>query len=73
MSNNNKINITAHISIGRVSKKLLDFSSRSSLYKRNKDKGTDFFFPFLHCRKNISKATHICSLVCDEILVYYEN
>lgn len=43
MSNNNKINITAHISIGRVSKKLLDFSSRSSLYKRNKDKGTDFF------------------------------
>lgn len=59
MSNNNKINITAHISIGRVSKKLLDFSSRSSLYKRNKDKGTDFF-PFLTLQKKYFKSyTHL--------------
>lgn len=45
MSNNKEINITVHISIEQVNKKLLDFNSKSSLYKCNKDKGTDFF-PF---------------------------
>lgn len=63
MSNNYIINTTVHISIGHVSKKLLDFSSRSSYTNVIKIKALIFFFPFYIVEKNISKATHTRSSV----------